>query len=159
MNWLALITALIIMLAGLAGTVIPLLPGAPLIILGIVVYGLIDGFEIFSTGFWIGQAVLLILVFAVDYLAGAVGAKYYGGTKASVWGSIIGGLVGLLTLGPLGVILGPFLGAVTGELIARQPFKQAVKSGIGTLIGFAGGAVVKMIIEMAMIAWFLLVIF
>lgn len=159
MNWLGITLAMVIMFIGLAGTILPLLPGAPLIMLGMVVYGLFNGFEMFSMGFWIGQATLLVLVFIVDYAAGAVGVQQYGGSKAAVWGSIVGSLLGLFILGPLGIILGPFLGAVVGELMTQRPLDQAVKVGIGTLLGFAGGTVVKMIIEIGMIVWFLLIIF
>lgn len=158
MDWLALTIALVIMLIGLAGTVIPLLPGAPLIILAMVVYGFMTGFEIFPWTFWVGQGMLLVLIFAVDYIAGVIGVKRYGGSKAAVWGSIAGAFIGLFTLGPIGIIVGPFLGAVVGELISQRPPEQAVKAGIGTLLGLAGGAVFKIIIEIGMIAWFLILV-
>ncbi|MTI82032.1 MAG: DUF456 domain-containing protein [Firmicutes bacterium] len=158
MDWLALTVALVIMFIGLAGTLLPMVPGAPLVMLGIIVYGFMGNFHIFGTFFWIGQTVLLLMVFGVDYMAGAIGAKYYGGTKYSIWGSIIGGLVGLFTLGPLGVIVGPFIGAVVGEMINQNSLEKALKSGIGTLIGFAGGTLVKIAIEITMIVWFLFVV-
>ena len=154
MDWLGLTIAVIIMFIGLAGTLLPLLPGAPLIILGMVVYGLFNGFEVFTTAFWLGQIVLLILIFATDYLAGAVGVKRYGGSKAAVWGSITGGVIGFFTFGPLGVLIGPFLGAVIGELITNRPIDQAINAGIGTLLGFAGGTLVKLLLEIVMIVWF-----
>lgn len=158
LDWLGLVVALIIMFIGLAGTVLPLLPGAPLIVLGMVVYGLFNGFQLFNTLFWVGQAILLLLVFVVDHLAAAVGAKKYGGSKAAVWGSVVGVVLGLFTMGPFGILIGPFIGAVVGELINKRPFSQAVKVGAGTLLGFAGGTLVKLIFEIGMITWFLLVV-
>jgi hypothetical protein len=159
MSWISIALALLIMFVGLAGTILPMLPGGPLIVLGMLVYGAFEGFEVFSPTFWVGQVILLMLVFAVDYLAGAIGAQKYGGSKASVWGSIVGGLVGIFVLGPFGILLGPFLGAIIGELLSNKPLEQAVKVGVGTLLGFAGGALVKLIIEIGMIIWFLLVVF
>ena len=158
MEWLGVALAFIIMFTGLAGTILPLLPGAPLIILGMVVYGLFYGFKDFTWIFWTVQGLLVILVYATDYIAGILGTKHYGGSKAAVWGCVIGGLVGIFTLGPLGIILGPLLGAVAGELISGRPPAQAVKAGIGTLLGLAGGAVVKIIICIAMIIWFSVVV-
>ncbi|WP_031515436.1 DUF456 domain-containing protein [Desulfofalx alkaliphila] len=158
MDWLALTAALAIMLIGMAGAILPVIPGAPLILLGMVVYGLISGFTVFSWHFWLGQVILVILAFAVDYVAGIVGVKRYGGSKAAVWGSILGAFGGLFLLGPLGIILGPFLGAIIGELLHNKSPKQAINAGIGTLLGFAGGTVVKLIIQTAMIVSFLLVV-
>lgn len=85
----------------------------------------------------------------MDYMSGVVGVKLYDGSRASVWGSIAGGLLGLFALGPAGIIIGPFLGAVAGELISRCPLEQAVKVGLGTLLGFAGGATVKILLKLA----------
>ncbi|MEG6615423.1 DUF456 domain-containing protein [Peptococcaceae bacterium 1198_IL3148] len=159
MSWIGITLAVLLMLVGLAGTILPLLPGGPLIVLGMVVYGAFEGFAAFSPTFWIGQVLLLMLIFAVDYLAGAIGAQKYGGSKAAVWGSIVGGVVGLFLLGPFGILLGPFFGAIIGELLSNRPLEQAIKVGVGTLLGFAGGALVKLIIEIGMIVWFLLVVF
>lgn len=157
--WLGTALALTIMFVGLAGIVLPLLPGAPLIFLGMVVFGLFYGFCSFTWLFWTGQGLLLVLVYATDYIASMLGTKHYGGSKAAIWGCVIGGVVGLFTLGPLGIILGPLLGAITGELISKRPPAQAVKAGIGTVLGLAGGAVIKVIIGIGMSVWFLVVAF
>ncbi|MCL0033491.1 DUF456 domain-containing protein [Thermodesulfovibrionales bacterium] len=159
MDWLGLTVALIIMFVGLIGMLIPLLPGAPLIILGMVVYGLFYEFGLFTWIFWVGQGLMLALVYVVDYIASVLGARYYGASSAAIWGCIIGGLAGLVILGPIGIVLGPLFGAIVGELISGRPPAYAVKAGIGALFGLAGGVAAKIIIGLGMIAWFLWVVF
>lgn len=158
MDWIGVFVAAVLILLGLAGTVLPLLPGAPLIVLGMVAYGYFNGFAQFTTLFWVGQIILLIIIFIVDYVAGAVGTQKFGGSKGALWGSIVGALVGLFTMGPLGIILGPFIGAVLGELIAGGNLSQSVKVGFGSIVGFVGGTVVKLMVEIVMIVWFLIVV-
>lgn len=158
MEWLGLLIAGLLILLGLAGTVLPLLPGAPLIVLGMVAYGYFNGFSHFTTLFWVGQLALLMIIFAVDYLAGAVGTQRFGGSKQALWGSIIGAFVGLFALGPLGIVLGPFIGAVLGEMLSGRPLPQACKVGFGSIVGLVGGTLVKLLVEIVMIIWFLIVI-
>lgn len=158
MDWLGIFIAAVLIFLGLAGTVLPLLPGAPLIVLGMVAYGYFNGFAQFTTLFWVGQVVLLIIIFIVDYVAGAVGTQRFGGSKGALWGSIAGAFVGLITIGPVGIILGPFFGAVMGELLAGRPLPQAFRVGLGSLVGLAGGTLVKLLVEIAMILWFMIVV-
>lgn len=153
-----LIIASIFFIAGMAGTILPVLPGAPLILIGMVIYGAFEHFTQLTWHFFLGQIILMLFVFGVDYLAGIWGVKKYGGSKAAVWGSVAGALFGLLLMGPLGIILGPFFGAVAGELLSQRSINQAVRSGVGTLVGFLGGALTKIILQSLMIIWFFNVI-
>mgnify|MGYP000188669201 CR=1 FL=1 len=159
MPTVGLIIAIIFFLAGLAGTVLPVLPGAPLILAGMVVYGLFAGFADLSVFFFLGQAAATALTFLVDYIANAWGVSRYGGSKVALWGSALGLLFGAFILGPIGIILGPFTGAFIGELLASRRVIHAVRVGIGSLVGFFGGTLVKLAIETAMIIWFFSVIF
>lgn len=154
-----LILAVILFVAGLAGTVLPVLPGAPLILLGMIVYGLLTGFAHLTWSFFAGQAAAVGLTFLVDYLAGVWGVRRYGGSKAAFWGSLAGLLLGVPLFGPAGVILGPFLGAFLGELLAGRSPSRALHVGVGSLVGLLGGTVLKLAVELAMIAWFFVVIF
>lgn len=153
-----LIIACIFFIAGMAGIILPILPGAPLLLAGMLIYGFFEHFTHLTWSFFAGQLILAAFIFAVDYLSNIWGVKKYGGSKTAVRGSLIGMLAGLLLLGPLGIILGPLLGAVIGELLAKRSFDQAIKAGFGTLLGFFGGALIKLFIQILMIIWFFSVI-
>ena len=150
-----IIIASILFLAGLAGTVLPLLPGVILVFAGTLVYGFMVDFQGgFNTVFYAGQAAAVLLVFLLDYAAGVWGAKKYGGSRAAVIGSLLGAVLGVITMGPFGVILGPFIGAAAGDVLVRGDLSGALRAGIGTIVGFLGGTAAKLFIEIAMIIWF-----
>jgi uncharacterized protein YqgC (DUF456 family) len=159
MSIIGIILAVLLFLVGIAGTVLPALPGAPVIWLGMLIYGLITDFNNLPLTFFLGQALAVGLIFFVDYFSGAWGASRYGGSKEAVWGSIIGGLLGLILMGPFGLIFGPFIGAVAGELYRKNSLEKAFKVGVGTIIGFLGGFLLKLAIEIVMIVWFFIAIF
>ena len=120
------------MIAGLAGCILPFLPGPPIAYVGLVILHFTDKVQYSTT-----QLIVWLLIVAVlqvlDYFTPMLGSKYSGGSKWGNWGCIIGTLVGLLFL-PWGIILGPFLGAVIGELLGNKEFSQALKSGLFTRI-------------------------
>lgn len=149
-----LVMAVAFFTIGVLGTILPALPGAPLLLLGMLVYGIIVKFSTLSWYFFIGQGLAVALIFLVDYLAGIWGVKRYGGSDAAVWGSVIGGILGIVLFGPFGLIIGPFIGAVAGELYRRKPLDTAFRVGFGTIIGILGGTVLKLAIEAVMIFWF-----
>jgi len=154
MHVIAMILAVLFFTVGLAGSFLPVIPGAILIWLGMLVYGILTKFATLSTAFFIGQALAAALVYIVDYLAGAYGAKRYGGSRYSVYGSIIGTVVGIILLGPAGIIFGPFAGAIIGELLNQKPPDIAFKIGVGTLLGLLSGTIIKLAIQFIMIIWF-----
>lgn len=148
------------LLAGLAGSVIPGLPGPPLVLAGVLVYGLATGFA------GLGWPVLLALGFlaalsqVLDYLASVYGTKRFGGSKWGIWGSILGGLLGLLFFSLPGMIVGIFAGAVLPELLlGRKSPGAAFKVGGGSLLGFLGGTLLKLVFALVMIGIFLSAIF
>ncbi len=138
---------------GLVGTVFPALPGTVLILAGFLVYGLITGFDSLTIWFFVGQTVLVSLSYLIEFLATALGVKMFGGSKAAAWGAVFGSLL-VFVLGPIGIIIGPLLGAIAGELIMGEQIKQALHSGFGSFLGFIGGVVANLIISGLMIAWF-----
>jgi len=156
---LALFLAIVCFLTGIAGIILPVLPGPPLIWLGMLLYGLLTGFERVTWIFLMLQAALVILTFGVDYLANAWAVKRYSGSRTAAWGAGLGLLFGALLLGPVGIILGPFAGALLGELLAGRHPVQALRIAFGTLIGLAGGSLVKLCVAAGMIAWFFLTIY
>jgi len=142
-------------LIGLAGTILPALPGNILIFAGTLVYGICTGFE--KVTFWVLAALAGISIGAqvLDYAAGAYGAKRFGATKYGMWGAIIGGVVGLLILNIAGLVLGLFLGGVIPELlVAGRSLKGALSTGWGSLLGFLGGTLMKFILGLIMIGIF-----
>lgn len=142
---------IILFILGIIGTILPLLPGVSLIWLGMLIYGILMGFQNLTVGFFILQGIAALLVVSIDYFATAVGTKRFGGTKASMWGASIGLLAGIIVLGPLGLIFGPFVGALLGSLLQGIPPEKAVLSSLGALIGLLGGLFLKIIIEIIMI--------
>ncbi len=160
MEILALVIAILFFAAGLAGTVLPVLPGAFLIWVGMLVYGLITGFETLGAFFFFGQGLAVVLIQIVDYLAGVVGVKRYGGSRNAVYGSIAGAVLGIFVMGPAGIIFGPFIGAVIGEMMGpRHRLDIAIRSGVGTLVGLVGGTLIKILLEVVMIIWFFWAVF
>ena len=158
MSIAGIIIAVVFFTVGVLGTVLPALPGATLIWLGMLVYGFFVKFQNLPWTFYAGQGLAVLLIFLVDYLAGIWGVRRYGGSREAVWGSVLGGLLGVLLLGPFGLIFGPFIGAVAGELYRRSPLDKAFKVGFGTIIGFFGGTILKLVVEAVMITWFFITI-
>ena len=156
LDTVALVLAVILFIMGLIGTVLPVLPGVLLIYAGMVLYGVLTGFAGLDTMFFILQGMAVVLVFSLDYLATAAGSRRFGGSKYAAWGAALGTLLGILLLGPFGILVGPFLGAVTAEIIRGKDPQQAVRIGFGTLVGLLGGTILKLGIEGLMIVWFFL---
>ena len=146
---------ILLILIGIIGTIIPGLPGNPLIFAGIFLYSFLTGFEKIETSTLITLGVIAVLAQLFDYLAGAYGAKKMGSTKAGVWGAIIGGILGALSMNPIGLVLGIFFGAFVGELFfAGKNASHSFMIGLGSLLGFLGGTVAKFILGIAMIIIF-----
>ena len=143
--------------AGFIGILFPVLPGTILILAGFLAYGLITGFETLSLSFFFGQSVLVGLSYLVDFLATALGVKVYGGSKAAAWGAVLGALL-IFVIGPFGILIGPLLGAICGELLMGEKLRQALHSGFGSFMGFIGGTLAKLIISCIMVGWFVVLI-
>ncbi|MBS3887293.1 MAG: DUF456 domain-containing protein [Firmicutes bacterium] len=156
MTELALILAVIFFILGLAGIVLPVLPGIILIYVGMLIYGFMTQFATLDANFFLLQGLVVLLASGLDFVATAVGTKRFGGSKNAVWGSVIGILIGLLLFGPFGIILGSFLGAVIAEILQGKNMNIAIRSGFGTLIGIVGATALKIIIGVLMIIAFFL---
>lgn len=146
----ALAIAILGLLVGAAGVVLPLLPGVPLA--GVAAFGAawIVGFERFGVPGLVWVAVLTVLAQGVDFAAGALGARRYGARRAGTWGGAIGSLVGLVVFPPWGFLPGALGGAVLFELFAGRPPDEAWRAGIGAFLGALGGVVAKLAIVVAM---------
>ena len=144
MDILIMVLAIILMVGGIAGCVLPILPGAPLAYAGLLLLHF-TGLAHFSTAQLIVWLIVVVVLQVVDYITPLLGSKYSGGTSFGNRGCVAGTLLGLFFM-PWGIILGPFLGAVAGEIMGGSDFPHAVRAGIGTLIGFLLGTLLKVIV-------------
>ncbi len=143
---------IILMTVGIIGCVLPLLPGPPLNYIGLLLLHFTGRYN-FSTEFLVLWAIITAVVYGVDLLIPVWGTKKFGGSKYGIWGSIIGLLAGFLFFPPFGIIIGPFAGAVIGELIAGKDSGAALKSGFGSFVGFFTGTVLKLVAS-GMMTWY-----
>ena len=141
----------ILVIVGLVGTVLPVIPGAGLVFAGLLLAAWADNFT--RVGL-VGMSVigaLGLLAFVADWISTLMGAKRVGASTQALVGATLGGLIGIF-FGIPGMILGPFVGAVGGELLARGRLAQAGKVGLGTWLGLVASAVLKIVIVFMMIA-------
>lgn len=146
--------SLLLILLGLAGTVLPALPGTLLVAGGILLGAWIDNF---SRVGWVSLSVVMVLAllaWLLDYVAGLLGAKRAGASREAVIGAAIGTVVGLF-MGLVGVLFMPLVGAAIGEYLARRDQRQALRVGVSTWLGILAGLVAKVVIAFMMIGVFI----
>lgn len=152
------VLAAILVVIGLAGVVLPALPGLPLVFVGMLLAAWAGGFAKIGVGTLVALGVLTLLSMAVDFWAAAMGAKRVGASRLALAGAVLGTFAGLF-LGPVGLFVGPFLGALAGELLhgrrLDQPgIGQATKVGFGTWLGIVFGIALKLMLALAMLGLF-----
>lgn len=147
-----LLAALFVVL-GFAGLLLPALPGAPLIWLGLVAAAWAEDFAYVGWGWLAVLAAIAALTLAVDFAASALGAQRFGASPRAVLGAALGGLAGVF-FGPLGLVLGPFAGAVLAELSLRRDLAAAQRAGLGATLGLLLGGVAKIGLGCLMIGVF-----
>jgi len=138
---------------GLAGTVLPLLPGTVLVWGGIVLGAWIDDFARVGTTTVVVVSVLAVLAWALEYVAGLMGAQKVGASKQALLGAAVGTVVGLF-MGLVGVLFMPLVGAAIGEYLARKDQTRAVKVGVATWIGIMVGLIAKVVLAFIMVGIF-----
>ena len=148
-----LIIAGLLTAAGLAGLVLPAIPGAPLLFAGLLLAAWAEHFAYVGVKTLAVLGVLAVLTYGVDFWATMFGAKRFGASRRAVVGALLGVVVGIF-LGLPGVLFGPFIGAVIGELSARRNLQQATRAGIGATIGLVLGAALKIALALSMIGIF-----
>jgi len=149
---------IVLFAVGLMGTVLPVFPGTTIILAAAVIHRIMLGAEK-SIG-WRSIAVLVVLTlatYALDFLSGYVGARYFGATKWGMFGAIFGVFVGLF-FGIIGLFIGPVIGAITGEFIAGKRMVDAGRAGWGSLLGNLGGMIGKLVVALVMITIFLMTV-
>lgn len=155
--WSLIVLMFIISFVGL---IYPIIPSVIFIVTGFVLYGFLFEFTELTIMFWMIEGIFIAVLFGADYMTNLIGVKKFGGSKAAIWGSTIGLVVGPFVIPVIGIILGPFIGAIIAELIVhKKSLSSAVKSGLGSLVGFISGVLAKTIIQLIMIGYFLITIF
>lgn len=152
--------AVLLVVIGLLGTILPALPGLPLVFAGMLLAAWIDGFEQVPLFVVVILGALTVLSLLIDFWATAVGAKRVGASRSAIVGAVLGTFAGLM-FGIIGLFAGPFLGALGGELWARRGINrahlgQATRVGFGTWLGIVFGTALKLMLAFAMIGIFLL---
>lgn len=143
----------LLILAGMAGLILPVLPGIPLVYAGLFLLAWAEDFVYVG---WVTLSVLGLLTLAsygIDFLATALGARKYGASPRAVAGAAAGALIGVF-FGLVGIILGPFLGAMAGEFSRRASFKTATQAGLGATLGLIFGALLKIALAFTMLGVF-----
>ena len=152
------ILAVVLVAVGIAGLVLPVVPAVPIVYAGLLLAAWAEHFQHVGTWTLVILALMAVLAYGVDFLAGAVGTKQFGGTKRAVVGAVIGSIVGIF-FGIIGIIVGPFAGAVIAELTGRRSLKEATRAGVGTSWGLVLGVAAKLAIVFAMVGIFVMVRF
>jgi uncharacterized protein len=143
------IFGLLLLLLGITGCFLPVIPGPPLSWASLLIIQLHKE-PPFTSNFLIIWALIVIMVSLLDYYVPVWGTKKFGGTKYGTWGSAIGILFGIFLFPPFGIVAGPFLGALIGESLAGKDISKALRSAWGSFIGFLAGTVMKLVISLIM---------
>ena len=156
-TWMFVLAGLLV-LTGLAGSILPALPGVPLVFGGLLLAAWADDFQRVSWMVLVILGLMTVLSFAIDFAATAMGAKRVGASKLAIVGALIGTLGGLV-LGLPGLIFGPFVGAVTGEMLTHGEMQRATRAGFATWVGLIFGTLTKLALVFTMLgifafAWF-----
>lgn len=143
----------ILMITGILGCLLPVLPGPPLSYIGLLVLHF-SRYANFSSTFLITWACVVIVVTVLDYVVPVWGTKKFGGSKSGMWGAGIGLVIGIFFLPPLGIIVGPFAGAFIGEALTGKNSTDAFRAGLGSFLGFLAGVGIKLAASITMTVYF-----
>lgn len=153
----AWVVTICLLIVGLIGTLIPFLPGHLILFFAAFAHWLMLGDDS-GVEWWtfVTLGTLLIISQALEFLSGAIGSRWFGGTRWGAAGALIGGIIGIFFM-PFGLILGPLIGSVLCEyLIAKQEAKPAAVSGVGSVLGTLAGLIIKIVVGLMMIVWFVI---
>jgi uncharacterized protein YqgC (DUF456 family) len=151
-DYILLILGILLMIVGIIGCLVPVLPGPPFSFLGLIMLHL-SRFGQFSNSTLITLGVITVVVTVLDYFVPIWGTRRFGGSKYGTRGATVGLVIGLF-LGPLGIILGPLIGAFVGEMIFKDDINYALKAGFGSLLGFLTGIGLKLAASFIMTFYF-----
>lgn len=149
---------IILFILSFVGIIYPIIPSIVAIWGGFLVYQFLVNANELSIWFWISMGILSVVLIAADLIANSYFVKKYGGSKASETVAAIATIVGSFILPPFGIILVPFVAVLITEFILHKEAKKAAKVGFATVIGFLGGSIAKILIQILMIVWFFIAV-
>jgi uncharacterized protein YqgC (DUF456 family) len=154
---LLFVATLLVMLVGLAGVILPVLPGIPVIFAAALIYGFLTDFSVIGANTLLIFAILTIIALILDWAAGVVGVRKMGGSRAGMVGAFVGMIIGLLLpgVGIVGFIIGAFAGAFIMELLVNRDSRIALRAGLGSFLGFLAGGLLRFVIGSIMIGMFI----
>ncbi|HAH58291.1 MAG: DUF456 domain-containing protein [Lentimicrobium sp.] len=158
MEWLWITLGVVIAIAGIVGCILPFIPGPPLNYIALLLLHFTMEPPPFTTKFLMVWLAITVIVTLLDYYVPIWGTRKYGGSNGGVWGAAAGLLLGLIFFPPFGMIAGPFLGAVVGELLTGKNSSTALKAGFGSFVGFLAGVIMKLAVSIALTYHFFKVI-
>jgi uncharacterized protein YqgC (DUF456 family) len=148
------IVVALLMLIGLIGAVVPVLPGSPLIVAGALLYAIATDFTPVGVGRLLTLTALAVAGALLSHVAGVVGVRRAGGSRWAVVGALVGVVVGIFTA-PVGLLVAPVAGAIAGEVLRTRELGGSVRAGVGALLGLVAGAVTHAVIAVTMVALFI----
>ena len=149
MDTFLIVAAIILLIGGIAGCIIPFLPGPPLAYGSLILIQL-SSYKPFTEKFLVIWALVTLVIVIADYYIPIWGTKKFGGTKSGVWGATIGLIIGIFFFPPIGLIVGSFLGAFIGEMLNNQDTNKALRSALGSFVGFVASTIMKLGISIVM---------
>ncbi|MCJ7657369.1 MAG: DUF456 domain-containing protein [Candidatus Atribacteria bacterium] len=159
MEFVLILIGIICIIIGIIGCIFPAIPGPPLGYAALILLQLAKEEPVFSKSFLVRFAILTVIVSLMDYFLPLLGAKLYGTSKYGIWGAIIGMITGIIFFPPFGMILGVFIGAILGELIAGKENSMALKAGMVTFIGSIIALFIRLSLSLVMAFYFFIYLF
>ena len=152
MTWVAIVVA-VLMLAGLVGSALPVVPGTPLILAGALIYAFATDFTPIGVGRLVVLTLLAVAAMALAHLASALGVRGAGGSRWAMVGALVGAILGL-AVPPVGLLIGPLLGAIAVELWRTHRLADSIRVGVGAVAGVLAGIVAHVALAFTMVALF-----
>ncbi len=152
------LVSMLVVAVGLIGTIVPGLPGMPLILGGIALFTIGNGFAVVGPFQFFLFVVLGLVAMGLNFLGNLIGAQKFGVSRIGLFGALLGLVIGFFVLPGLGIIVGPLLGATAAELLQGRAIRDALRSGFGVLIGYIFGSLAEVLIALIMVGWFVLTV-
>ncbi|NRR90083.1 DUF456 domain-containing protein [Winogradskyella undariae] len=154
MELFLVVIAFLLMIIGILGSFLPVIPGPLTSWAGLLVLHFTKGVEMSQT-FLIITLIVAIVIYVLDYIIPAIGTKRFGGSKAGMIGTTLGLIIGLIAPIPFGIIIGPFFGALIGEMMNKNDFNKALKAAFGSFLGFIASTFLKFIVAIIYFGFFI----